>query len=339
MEGDHHGLQRVKEATEENEFLPVFREFIQNDEKSEEILRCLLPYVDVDTEFGWSPEPESRHFPGGSALCYASFCGRASVCEVLLAAQANVNYENGNKETALLFAAGNGYGDVCKLLSAAGADVNHEDSRRDRALILAAWDGHDHVCEHLLAVRAQVNHANEKQESYLICEALRRIVGSEDPAHKPIALVSAPNIPKTIYRVCLALGLGTTLNEKQESALLRAARNGRIKFVERLLTARAEVNYGNRDNETALMFAASNGHGSVCELLIASGANVNRENKNGTNALVWAARHGYGNICELLLASGADVDKYRGIAHLLATQQGHHKKICDILLQRRELEG
>jgi len=87
------------------------------------------------------------------------------------------------------------------------------------------------------------------------------------------------------------------------------------------------------------MFAASNGHGSVCELLIASGANVNRENKNGTNALVWAARHGYGNICELLLASGADVDKYRGIAHLLATQQGHHKKICDILLQRRELEG
>ena len=42
---------------------------------------------------------------------------------------------------------------------------------------------------------------------YLICEACR-IVGSEHPENRPIALVY---LPQTTHRACLALGLGTIL--------------------------------------------------------------------------------------------------------------------------------
>jgi ankyrin repeat protein len=81
-----------------------------------------------------------------------------------------------------------------------------------------------------------------------------------------------------------------------------------------LLDAHADVESPNSEGQTALMLAARTGRLDAAELLLKRGAKVDaREEWGGQTALMWATAQSQPQMVHLLLAHGADVNA-RGIA-------------------------
>ena len=87
--------------------------------------------------------------------------------------------------------------------------------------------------------------------------------------------------------------------------LLKAAQNGDISKVEKLLSKGAEINAKDIDGRTALILATEEGHTDVVKMLIYKGAEVNAKDKGGGTALMYAASKGYGDIVNMLLEKDA----------------------------------
>ncbi|KAK7867803.1 hypothetical protein R5R35_001215 [Gryllus longicercus] len=91
--------------------------------------------------------------------------------------------------------------------------------------------------------------------------------------------------------------------------LCKAAEEGRLSDVRRLIHSGAYVNYTDRYGSTPLVYAVFNDHADVVSLLLQRGADVNAVNLAGNSALHWAAmRDPSGRCVELLVRAGADVN-------------------------------
>ncbi|GAB3519841.1 ankyrin repeat domain-containing protein [Arthrobacter monumenti] len=78
----------------------------------------------------------------------------------LIAAGADVNYEDKTEQSAFLIAASEGYLELLNLTLRNGADVHARDSFNGTALIRAAERGHAEVVRRLLETNVDVNHVN-----------------------------------------------------------------------------------------------------------------------------------------------------------------------------------
>jgi ankyrin repeat protein len=96
------------------------------------------------------------------------------------------------------------------------------------------------------------------------------------------------------------------------TALMEAAKTGRIEVVQILLAHRADVNAtldsGMEQGATALILAAWNGQTAVVRALLEEGAKVNAQEADGRSAIHLAALEGHKDVVELLLRKGAAVD-------------------------------
>lgn len=90
--------------------------------------------------------------------------------------------------------------------------------------------------------------------------------------------------------------------------LIRAAEDGELAEVQRLLARGAEVDACDDCRWTAMMKAAGNGHTPVVRVLLEHGADVNALDKGGYSALMVAGANGYVDTVQLLLERGAAVD-------------------------------
>ncbi|PKM43292.1 MAG: hypothetical protein CVV05_15710 [Gammaproteobacteria bacterium HGW-Gammaproteobacteria-1] len=90
--------------------------------------------------------------------------------------------------------------------------------------------------------------------------------------------------------------------------LIRAAEDGDLAGVQRLLARGAVVDACDDCRWTAMMKAAGNGHTPVVRVLLEHGADVNALDKGGYTALMVAGANGYVDTVQLLLARGAAVD-------------------------------
>ena len=87
-----------------------------------------------------------------------------------------------------------------------------------------------------------------------------------------------------------------------------ACTNGNGAMVELLLKAGADPNTALPGGETALMTAARTGKVDAVKALLAHGADVNaKESRRGQTALMWAAAEGNVEVVEALLKAGADL--------------------------------
>jgi Ankyrin repeats (3 copies) len=108
----------------------------------------------------------------------------------------------------------------------------------------------------------------------------------------------------------VALGSGgETLEDPDQTPLMRAAAQGDLKTVRQLLTdgTGAGVNDLDQGGQSALMLACQNPRTSpdLVKALIAAGANVNLRGRNGYSALAWAVARNNHEVSRLLRRSGA----------------------------------
>jgi len=117
-------------------------------------------------------------------------------------------------------------------------------------------------------------------------------------------------------------------NPGGETALMTAARTGKLDAVTLLLDKGAAVNAKeNVRGQTALMWAAGWNHMLTLKTLLSCGAKVDIQDDQGRTALTWAARKGQkSDYVQTLLRAGAQVrlqdalllDDFSGAAKLLA---------------------
>lgn len=89
--------------------------------------------------------------------------------------------------------------------------------------------------------------------------------------------------------------------------LMKAALNGHLEAVQKLLDKGADVRAIDKGGYSAMMLAASNNFADVVDVLIRHGAEINRiEHTHGWTALIWAAKRGHLESVKVLLKHGAD---------------------------------
>lgn len=99
------------------------------------------------------------------------------------------------------------------------------------------------------------------------------------------------------------------------SPLMKAALNGHLPVVERLLLLGADVNLADKGGYQALHLAASRNHLAIVALLVAKGAELNtQERSQGLTPLIWAAKEGHTKVVDFLLMAGANpqIRDYQG---------------------------
>jgi len=111
-------------------------------------------------------------------------------------------------------------------------------------------------------------------------------------------------------KLFLAEGIDiNAMNERGQTALIRAAEYQRTEVVTLLLGKRADVNIvGGRYARTALMEAAGAGNCVIIKQLAEKGAEINAKDHESTTPLHFACMYGHVEAVRLLIDSGAMPD-------------------------------
>ena len=259
------------------------------------------------------------------ALIYALKLKHGPCVEELIAAGADVNWDNRYSRTPLITAAETSSAKHIRLLLQAGADVNGVNGDNCTALMAAAYEGNAECVNVLLKAGADVNRTTNERNFGAILGAAK--AGSVECTELLIAAGADVNI-RHLY---------------ERSAIVQAVKNEYPDVVKILLEAGANVNdteYG--DSWTVLMRAAHNGNDDILNILIKAGADVNRVYWNCT-ALKWAAEcykeeietppSKYKHCLEMLIAAGADVNATPGSvsALIIACRNGFEEGVSILM--------
>ncbi len=115
------------------------------------------------------------------------------------------------------------------------------------------------------------------------------------------------------------------------TTLHRAAAQGNVKKIEKLIRPKININQPDHNGQTALHLAAQAGHVQVVKRLLAHQANPKLTDQNGQTALHLAAQAGHVQVVKILQSTAEITDK-NGLTPLyLATQQGHNDVVSAFL--------
>ncbi|MEJ2650318.1 MAG: ankyrin repeat domain-containing protein [Gammaproteobacteria bacterium] len=92
-----------------------------------------------------------------------------------------------------------------------------------------------------------------------------------------------------------------------DTALMRAAREGAVALCTELLAAGASGNLKNQDGNNALWMACVSESEAVIQGLLESGIDIDNQNDNGATALIYASSAGKTAMVKSLVERGADV--------------------------------
>jgi ankyrin repeat protein len=219
---------------------------------------------------------------GRTALHWAAKEGKTEVIPVLLSKGADVNVKDRSGKTPLCIAGENGRADAVKLLLAANADVNVTDRMGGTPLMWSAALGTPETVALLIEKGASVN-------------------VSDKNGLTPLLWASSTGDPKTVALLIeKKADIGVADNLTGDTALMRAARNGKLDSVKALLDAKAAIEATNRQGMTTWLIAAANGKAEKLIMLKTAGANIQAKDARGWNAVDHARARSDANRAEVL---------------------------------------
>uniref|UniRef100_A0A183CCQ9 ANK_REP_REGION domain-containing protein n=1 Tax=Globodera pallida TaxID=36090 RepID=A0A183CCQ9_GLOPA len=243
-----------------------------------EVCRQLLAfgaYVDGGTDSGETP------------LHIASYMDCLDIVTLLVENGANVGLQNSEGYAAMMLAAAARRVDVVRYLLSNGASVDQTNfAGDDFSLLMAVKAGSLELCQLLLESDADVNQAASNGFTSLMCACYL--------GHTSIVtflVENGANIEHATVR-----GNINAVNIGRHYALER--RNLAV-FVVDGTRIGDEVTYGN----TALMYAAKKGRVDTVRFLLSKGARTDRTNSAGKTAMSWAIDHRKTEIVEILHAA------------------------------------
>jgi ankyrin repeat protein len=210
---------------------------------------------------------------GVTPLALACANANAPMIRKLLAAGADINAADPSGETPLMIAARIGNVDVLKTLVDAGAAVNARDHvAQQTALMVAVRENNADAVKLLIEHGAEIDAATRVGKT-----PARRPPGAGGGSHG-VGIVRS-GWPDRGYQDATPGGM---------TALLYAARDGRIDMVRALLAAGADNNWADANKITPLLMAITNDRMDVASLLLERGAEINATDFWGRTPL-WAA--------------------------------------------------
>ena len=271
------------------------------------------------------PEVDVSHCDSNneSALHCAAYFGHTETVRYLVGLpEVDVDLRNNANCTALQCAADGGHADVVQVLIDAGADV---DTNRAwySPLHFASCSGALEVVKMLVKAGAGVNVTEDGNTSLILAaycghtETVRYLVclPEVDVNHRnndnETALRRAADEGKTdVVQVLIDAGADIdTKNEDGSSPLHMASRSGALKVVKMLVKAGARVNATDDFGDTCLILAAYSGHTETVRYLVGlPEVDVNHRNNNNKTALRCAADEGKTDVVQVLIDAGADID-------------------------------
>ena len=271
---------------------------------------------------------------GRSALYSAVACGHTGVAEGLIAAGANVSFEDPTDAMPVLHKAIWGmHGQLVNDLVIAGADLNAQDVEGDTALHLAAAKGYGRIVATLLQKGADKNALSHDGKTPLLrasMEGRLRAVkillafGADfnirtDSGHSPLQAAASGNSPHDVAAgdghvpvLQAILSRGADINDRDNegfAAIHMAVDDDRAEAVDALIEAGADIELKSNFGYTPFLYAGLRSSCRAMTVLRQHGASVAARDYKGATAMHLAclrARKGLEAAVDLLLRWGAD---------------------------------
>lgn len=236
-------------------------------------------------------DPNVRNRDGDTAFTLAASFGQERMVEDFLRNQISGDILQSDVEKGFRNAAYGGHTRVLRILLNYGANIESPDGYGKTALMNAASGGRAETVRFLLENDANVN-AQDDQRSW-----------------SPFLYAVDSNAESVLRVFWEEKEFVKAVDKEAERGLHIAAENDRKKSLRYLLSKGVDVNSKSIDREyTALMYAALNGRKDICEILIQSNADLNVQNGLGESALMLAAANSKNNVTKFLIKAGAELD-------------------------------
>ncbi|CAG9993752.1 unnamed protein product [Clonostachys byssicola] len=227
----------------------------------------------------------------------------------------DINSCDEDNQSLLFLAANRGHDELCRFLLRKGADIKRGSHN---PLMTACENGHKATVRVLIEAGAEINKVyggvKEGQTPMQVAVSeghtsiVRLVLDHQGDVNlKNLAGSTALDIAIRRGRkimIPLLLQHGARLGNPS-FALVGAARNNMVDWIEKCIDAGADVNACSDEHLTALITVSISGSFEAIERLVELGADVNSI-KNGQTALIGAARHGDLRAIQLLLSKGAN---------------------------------
>ena len=278
------------------------------------------------------------------ALIEAAWADDVPRARELIAAGADVNFQDHTRQSAYLIATSEGHLELLELTLSHGADLAALDRFDGTGLIRAAERGHAHVVGRLLQAGVAVDHVNDPgftalHEAVIYGDGSGRYVDTvrllvargADVRLAPVRdgippIEHARSRGQDAVAATLQLALDTGGLPDPGARLLEAAAAGDADTVAVALRAGADLETRDANGRTALLLAAMQDHLAVARLLVGLGADPDAlDDRHDTPWLVTGVT-GSVPMLEVLLPARPDLtirNRFGGISVIPAAERGH----------------
>ena len=271
--------------------------------------RLIAEGYDIDCELKY----------GSSALTIAASRGQVEALKILVEGGAKVNRRNQFGSSPLQEACDRGHLEAIRVLAELGADVNMPHNNGRTVLFLSAMRRDIRIIKLLLVLGADPdihNFEGWSARSWAKSEAnpaLLDVFGipKEETAFET-KIVELPEVELKDTKLGSSAADGAFW-----TVFMRAAAQGDVRTLRRLVDDGVEVNGQSPNGTTAFMAAVKNGHLEAASELLELGADPEITDEEGLNALEWAVKKGQLDLLSVLkdrgfLASAQEVEANAG---------------------------
>ncbi len=298
-----------------------------------------------------------------TGLIAASWANDVDRARQLIGAGADVNYQDGTRQSAYLISASEGRAELLELTLQHGAEIDARDSYNGTSLIRAAERGHAAIVGRLLRTGINVDHVNNLgwtalHEAIILGDGSQRyldtvrllvargadiyLVSARDGKspiahaegrnqaavtrllHAALSAPAATNGPAATTRASAAASVVAAASPKGD--LFAAAASGDADQAALALRAGADLESRDGADRTPLLLAVAGDRLDVARLLVALGASPDALDDRHDSPWLVTGETGSVAMADILLAARPDLtirNRFGGISIIPASERGH----------------